>query len=145
MSNMMLAVVDDREDPTIPPVDVTELDVDSVVEAIDMQVTEERPLAITVYVGEGVKDLTPTSTCHPVGEGEGMTDWHLHLYLRPKRELTPGSVRAINRAIAREVWAIKMYRQGQDWVEAHSFEECVEAQTAFADEAPQALKVAEVG
>ena len=141
MDSLLVTVVDDREDTTIPPLDANQLDVDRVVEGSGVVVDEAHPLTVTVYVAEGLPGM-PTSISHPADES--LVDWHLHLLLRAKRDLTAGSVRAINRAIAREVWKIKMVRDQVDWLDAHELAEIMDAQTAFADEAPLALRAASV-
>lgn len=70
-----------------------------------------------------------------------LNDWHLHLQILPKDELTFGTMRAISRAVAREVYLMSALRAyGVAGMEAmYTQGDFASSSKKFADDAPWAL------
>lgn len=159
---------DERDDKEHPPIKPEDFKVQPVIDFADIQTEPDETLRIDFVLKNGAQDgdrRTPTSF---VGYGNKeelyeleLTDaktgkkvcvwqkrdvpdestWEIHLLILPKDELGFGGMRALSRAISREIFAISAVRSYGEMLPAmfESPKDFADAQTAFADDAPWAV------
>lgn len=163
-----IKLVDERKQKDMPVIDPANFDIESVVKAADIIVGEEEELTIEVVLHNGAEKgdkRTPTSVLEH-GHTEELYEleivdakseevvkvwqkrlvedtsvWKINVLILPKEELHYKALRALSRAISREIFAISAYRAYGGMMAAiyPTIQDFSQAQTKAADEYPWAV------
>lgn len=134
-----IEIIDQRTIP-MPPLNTSnwQAKIAEVIEASGITCSAQNPLKLSVYLHTqpyADQKVLPTSAPHP--HSEDLTEWHIHLALLPKEELTFGTMRAISRAISRDVFLIQRFHDYGEFLMATMDPKALaQEQTKFADDAP---------
>lgn len=163
-----IKITDEREQKDKPSIAPDDFKIQPVLDFADIVTKDDEELTIEVVLHNGKQEgelRTPTSLLSPGTKKElyelELTDaksgetvkvwqerevpdensWKINILILPKEELGFGGMRALSRAISREVFAISTYRAYGDMIAAMypTPKDFVDAQTKFADDAPWAV------